>query len=505
MFFFIVSFFLSNVLDIFIIIIVVVIFLKESGKNTTLKSISASGHSISNEALQIFGSALASQSTSNFTSKNNNKNNDYHGIQSIAIGDEKMGNKGIISLCTNLKKVNGGLLQNIDFAFKSISQSGAECIGSVFGSSLNLKKLILYRNTTMGDDGLIALCDAAAVQSIKSNSISSSLSSSSTGLRPFPVLECLDLSECNIGIQGIESLVSCLVGSSSRSSSSSERQNIDEGTHQVTTPTSLLDLKLNSNPIGSKSCNHLKQLISCSSSSSYYGHSLLKVLSLNNCSIGDEGMEILANTILNHSCKHLTSLDLSNNGIGSNGIMILAKALKDGKQNVPNLNEICLADNSIGEEGVIALAKSLSSQGVEEENSKGNATLSKLDLTNTNCGIDGALALMQCTSLSSLRLFNNNLGSTGIEALSTQLVGGHAYIEHLDIGGNRGNGDSVAKLLKAIMEDKDQSNFKNALKTLELGGNENNNEDLFAAAREKRPEMDIAQVKETPKDVPDDS
>lgn len=414
-----------------------------------------------------------------------------------------MGNEGIISLCnTDLKKVNGGLLQNLDFAFKSISQSGANCIGSVFGSSLYLKKLILYRNGTLGNDGLIALCDAA-VQSIKSNSTttSSAAASSSTLLRPFPVLENLDLSECNIGTKGIESLVSCLLVGG--------HQNNEEGKHEDTTTTTthtLIDLKLNSNPIGSQSCNHLKRLISCPPSSSG-GHSILKVLSLNNCSIGDEGMDILANTILNHSCKHLTSLDLSNNGISSKGIMILARALKDGKHNVPNLEEICLADNNkIGEEGVIALAKSLSQKA---EDSEGNGTLSKLDLTNTNCGIDGALALMQCTSLSSLRLFNNNLGSTGIEALSTQLIGGHAYIEHLDLGGNRGNGDSVAKLLKAIMEDKnddgDQSSFKNALKTLELGGNENNNEDLFAAAREKRPEMDIAPVKETPKDVPDDS
>lgn len=431
----------------------------ESGKNTALKSISASGHAISNDALSTFGSALASQQKQNT------------GMTSIAIGDEKMGDDGIIALCTNLEDVNGGLLESVDFAFKSISKLGAEMIGKTFGCSQSLKKLILYRNPKIGDDGLVALCNAA---------MQFASSSSSSVSYPFPALQYLDLSECNIGTTGIEALVACFVGGS---------EHLKEGTKLNT---NLIDLNLNSNTLGSPSCYHLQHLLSSPSD----GHSVLKSLSLKNCSISDDGIEILATTIMNQSCANLSSLDLSCNKITSKGAIALAKALQDGRQNVPDLNETCLTDNSLGEEGACALANALK-QGT---NSEGNSVVSKLDLTNTDCGINGAMTLMKCSSLSSLRLFNNNLGSEGIEALSSQLVGGHPHIQHLDLGGNRGNGESVEKLLRAIMED--QSDFENALKTLELGGNENNDESLFAAARKKRRDMDIAPVKETPKEVP---
>lgn len=403
------------------------------------------------------GSAIASQSQSQY------------GITSIAIGDEKMSDEGVLSFCLGLKDVNGGSLKYVDFALKGMTKVGAEMIGTVFGPSQKFESLILYRNADIGDDGLEALCHAA-------------LESTSTSF-PFPALKKIDVSECNIGIKGVESLVACLLEKKDETETRSSR---------------LIDLSLNSNPIGSKACTHLAKLISSPSSE----YSMLKSLSLKKCSIGDDGLEIIATTFINGGpqCGSLTFLDLSGNEFGSKGMTLLASAIKQGKENIKGLKELCLADNDkIGEEGIVALANSLIQLPA---NADGNSSLTILDLTNTNCGAGGASALMKCSSLSSLRLFNNSLGSEGIEAISSHLVGGHPYLKNLDLGGNRAKGKATAQLLRSIM--KDQNCFKNSLETLELGGNENHDESLFDEARKKRPEIDIAPVKETPKDVPDD-
>ena len=374
-----------------------------------------------------------------------------------------MGDDGVVSFCTSLKDVQGGSLVTLDFALKSLSKEGFKSIGSTFGASKKLQNLILARNPKVGDDGLEALCCAA----------------SEVSSCPFPSLKKLDLSDCNIGAKGLESLVKCLI----------KKGNADEQGESR-----FIDLCLNSNPLGSIACDPLVNLISGSS----LQPSILECLSLKNCSIGDDGIEKIADGFLNYQCSSLKTLDLSNNNITSKGMKLLASAIKEGKENISGLKEICLADNPIGEEGIIALADAL----IQKPHGDGNSTLTSLDVTNTNCGIGGAIALMKCSSIATLRLFNNNLGSSGINDISTYLIGGHPTIVNLDLGGNRAGGEAVSKLLKSIL--KDQDCFQNSMRTLELGGNENNDENLFNEVRDKRPEIDIPQVKETPKDQTDE-
>ena len=424
--------------------------MSDSGNNKTLKSINASGHAVPSSTLEKLGSAITSQ----------NEN----GITCIAIGDENMGDDGVESFCTTLKDVQGGSLVTVDFALKSLSKEGLEVIGRVFGASNNLQNIILARNPKVGDDGLEALCTSAA---------------SKTSSCPFPVLKKLDLSDCNIGVKGIESLVTCLIGKEDTGEQRKSR---------------FIDLCLNSNSLGNIACDPLVNLIS----GSPFQSSILQSLSLKNCSIGDEGVKKIADRFLKHQCGSLKTLDMSNNKIGTKGMKLLASAIKEAKDNISGLKEICLADNLIGEEGVVALADAL----IQKPCDDGNSTLTSLDLTNTNCGSSGATALINCSSISTLRLFNNKLGSSGFNEISPHLVGGHPNIVNLDLGGNRADGEAVSNLLRYIL--KDQDNFQNAMRTLELGGNENIDENLFNEVRNKRRELDIPQVKETPKDLPDD-
>jgi hypothetical protein len=79
-----------------------------SGKNTNLKSISASGHSIPTDALKRFGSALSQQ-----TKK-------FDGIAHIAIGSRDMGDEGVVALCEGLDGSNGGLIQTLDLGWKEM-------------------------------------------------------------------------------------------------------------------------------------------------------------------------------------------------------------------------------------------------------------------------------------------------------------------------------------------------------------------------------------------------
>ena len=69
-----------------------------------------------------------------------------------------------------------------------------------------------------------------------------------------------------------------------------------------------------------------------------------------------------------------------------------ADALSQSKDNLQNLNEVCLADNPIGSHGISMFAKSLKQQIGEA----GNPFLSNVDLSNTECGSEGAVSVLRC-------------------------------------------------------------------------------------------------------------
>ncbi len=415
---------------------------------------------IPNDALEQLGYAIASQ----------DGDSNHSGITAISIGDQNMSDDGIVSLCKGLKDVKGGSIQSIDLALKSITHVGAAMIGMTFGPSTKLENLILCRNTMLGDEGLDALCQAA-------------MESSSC---PFSILKKLDLSDCNVGSKGLESLVLCLA----QSDDDGDNNNNDERNSR------LIDLHLNSNHLGPNGCSPIANLIS--GSSFKFQQSILQSLSMRDCAIGDEGMKIISQSFINTNQRNpLVKIDLSNNQIGSRGMKLFALALKKGRQNMALLTEFNLAENAIGEEGILALVDALMQQ--EDYDFDENRSLISLDLSNTDCGINGAVSAINCPSISRLRLFNNKLGSKGINAISSYFTGGHPSLNHVDLGGNIADGEAISNLLSCLLVD--QNRFEeNKLMTLELGGNENNNEALFVKVRNKLPGIDIPLVKETPRD-----
>lgn len=408
-----------------------------SGKNTNLKSISASGHALTSMSLTKLGQALASK-----------KSNVCH----IAVGDENMKDEGVESFCRPIVEINGGSIESVDFSYKSITSVGAGIIGRTFGNSKYLKRLDLYRNPEIGGDGIIKF-------SMRTSSCSKEINTSNS----FVGLEHLDISECAVGSEGVKALVDCLT------TAGTERPN-------------QIDLQASSNDFGPEGCIHLANLISNHSRK----RSALKKISMKKCCIGNEGFGSIVESF-RFSCEGFCVLDVADNGIGLDGALSLAKSLSEYETNIKTLQDLNLANNYIGDDGVITLAGSLKQNG-----NCGNSTIDTLDLSTTKCGIDGAVAILKCTSLKSVRLFNNNLGSDGFDALRLLLLGGHATLEHLDLGGNRAKESAVAALLRAIMVKNEPDT--SVLRTIELGGNEVG-EEVESILRELsvvRPELDVA-------------
>jgi len=223
-------------------------------------------------------------------------------------------------------------------------------------------------------------------------------------------------------------------------------------------------------------------------------------LNISNCEIGDTALELLAanSTLLSTTTTtSLQKLDLSNNGITAAGaVAYLTRVTIDPLLSIPLLNlvELNLAGNPLGKEGVTILATALHEYP--------NGTLKKLDLTNTNCGIQGAKDIITRTKLESLHLFNNALGSDGFIALAPTLRGGHASLEQLDLGGNGANQASVVALLSALLEtnpddEEKQMITKNALKVIVVGANESGDavEQIVKQIKEVHPTLDIARDK----------
>jgi Ran GTPase-activating protein (RanGAP) involved in mRNA processing and transport len=424
-----------------------------SGINTHLKSISASGHSVSASALSSLGSALASQNGRN--------------IRHVAVGGNDMKDEGVIAFCEPLLEVNGGSLESLDFTFKGITRSGAEMIGRTFGKSECLRRLDLYRNPGIGDQGLVALSESARNSGKKDT------------FGCFRALVHLDISDCGVGSDGMAAVVSCLTR--------------DEGdVHKRCGP---LDLQASRNPIGKNGCLHLKKLI-CQDGRA---GSMIRSLTLQQCSIGDEGMSSLAEALMGCGCKGFKELDVADNGISQVGAKYLANALSSDSFHAHDLVKLVLATNPIGCDGVESLAKSLL------ENNNTNYVLKELDLSGTGCGVNGALAMLKCSKIQSLRLFNNNLSSAGFEAIAELLVGGHPTLQHLDLGGNRASESAVVAVLNAMMV-KHQPDV-NVLNTLEIGGNDAGElvESTLEKLKEIRPELDIARDRSNMEQPNDDS
>ena len=333
------------------------------------------------------------------------------------------------------------LFENI---VRSAGAMGA--LGKTFGSSQSIQKLNLSRNERVQDEAVVAFCANA-----------------STEHPAFSALQELNLAECGIGPAGVEALTKLLTDS-----------NVEDR---------MFSLILSGNPLSPDACRSLATLL-CDTSQ-------VSSLSLANCNLGNEGIQILADIVVSGKCASLTMLDLSNNNIGAKGAEALTSSLWNGQATCwPTLFDLRLAKNNLSETGVMSLMSAVSSDHDEPR----NEVLQSMDLTQTNCGVVGATVAVRSQSLSSLRLFNNELGFEGFETLAPLLQGGHRSLVNLDLGGNDASEAAVVKLLTAIADTPENEIFVSALRVLEIGGNQGGErvEEAVSKLKQVHPELDVA-------------
>ncbi|KAK1735826.1 leucine-rich repeat protein [Skeletonema marinoi] len=160
----------------------------------------------------------------------------------------------------------------------------------------------------------------------------------------------------------------------------------------------------------------------------------------------------------------LTTLDLGSDGIGNEGVVALAGALKENT----TLTTLRLGFNGIGNEGAIALADVL----------KENTTLTTLRLEDNDIGKEGAIALAEAlkenTTLTTLHLKNNKIGNEGAIALADVLKE-NTTLTTLNLGWNKIGNEGAIALADALKEN-------TTLTRLELEDNEIGKEGAIALA-----------------------
>ena len=313
----------------------------------------------------------------------------------------------------------------------------------------------LSRNDAIGDEGIACIASAAKQRA-------------GDGAQAFPSLEEMTLSECSIGPPGARSLVGLVLS--------------PDGARRP----KWIRLALGSNPIGAEGCAALSELCAVPGR----GSSLSR-LRLPGCSAGDGGIGCLSAAATSRPCAGMEALDLSDNSVTKDGAGAFADSLVGSW---PDLAELRLAKNELGPGGVAAVMGALVGRDDETAGAPGgtkNSTLRDVDLTRTNCGAKGAEAALTRASLSTLRLFNNRLGSDGFRSIAPLLRGGHPFLENLDLGGNDAEEDAVVALLNAIA---DKGDGVSKLAVLKIGGNKFGDDAMAALEELKRvwPRLDVA-------------
>jgi Leucine Rich repeat len=284
-------------------------------------------------------------------------------------------------------------------------------------------------------------------------------------------LEELNMSQCGLSGEFIAQLLACL-----QSPSAAGIQPL------------LQKLHLQENPLGVTGFVALLPLIT---------DSCLQVLNLSKCQLGDDAMSKIhaASSLTNKN--NLLILDLSYNDISTTGVASLSKALSGNASVLSSLVELNLAGNPLGETGVVGLARALECRHLQAASATYTTRLQKLDLSNTQCGIQGSADIMSLGQLESLLLFNNSLGSNGFRALAPAIRQQHSLLE-LDLGGNGADETSVVALLSALTAAPGDNAVSNSiLKVLVVGGNEGGEEveRMVVEVQQVHPGLDIARDK----------
>ncbi|XP_048051929.1 NACHT, LRR and PYD domains-containing protein 12-like isoform X2 [Megalobrama amblycephala] len=310
-------------------------------------------------------------------------------LRELYLTVNKIGDKGLMLLSDGLKDPHCKL-EKLELWMCYFAAEGCAALASALRSNSHLRELDLFMNI-IGDEGLTLLSDGLKDPNCK--------------------LEILWLSRCKITAAGCASLTSAL-----RSNSH------------------LRELDLSMNKIGGRGLTRLSDGLKDP-------HCKLEKLKLIQCNITDKGCAALASALRSNS--HLRELDLTVNKIGDEGLMLLSDGLMD-----PNckLEKLMLSQCNITAEGCAALVSALRS----------NSHLRELDLSMNKIGDEGLMLLsdglkdLHC-KLEKLELGCCEITAEGCAALASALRS-NSHLRELYLTGNSLREASVESL-SALKDD----------------------------------------------------
>jgi Ran GTPase-activating protein (RanGAP) involved in mRNA processing and transport len=207
----------------------------------------------------------------------------------------------------------------------------------------------------------------------------------------------------------------------------------------------------------------------------------IAALNLGGTNIGDEGVLIIAERLLENSACALTSLNLrsigvtvhglaavmtavarinvtylnlQDNGIPRQGGLVIAEALRSNRK----MTTLMLGSNNLGDAGAAAIGGALSAESEQK------ASLSVLDLSNNGIGDHGVEALVrgidarregssESSALTALNLHGNVIGNRGASVLAAIISAQTTAFQELDLGANRIESEGVVVLSSALQND----------------------------------------------------
>ncbi len=271
-------------------------------------------------------------------------------LKSLDLSDNALGEKGIVACSTALTSQKE--LESI--AFRNIGCSVAACkaILNLLGCKETLRRIHLYNNMS-DDEGAFAIASL---------------------IEQLPKLEDFMMVSSRVKQDGGQALARTLVGKT------------------------LVSLDLHDNILGPETAGALVNVLQ--------GQHHLKHLNLSETCLEDEGVELIANSLMKSAAK-LESLGLAANDITVSSCPSIVKCLASK----PELRSLDIKENELGDRGALLLSTILQSKG----------KLETLDLYQNEIGRAGALGIVKsvsgCKSLTRLDLNANYIPTWCIDEI----------------------------------------------------------------------------------------
>ena len=330
-------------------------------------------------------------------------------IQTLDLRGEEIGEAGIVALSSALKM--NTTIQHLTISCGTFREDHKD--PSLEKASLKIKHYWQLPEQkpgcVIGEDGMEALSSALSINTtlkclnINGNNFGDKGASHLAKALGHTSLQEIDISNCGIGEEGMVALSSAL-----------------------STNTTLECLLVHGNSFGDKGVSHLAVAL---------GHTSLQEIDISDCGIGEEGMVALSSALKTNTT--LKRLKAYGNNFGDKGATHLAKALSH-----TSLQEIDISLCGIGEEGMVALSSALST----------NTTLNCLKTYWNEFGDKGASHLAVALSHTSLQEIDIScccIGEEGMVALSSALST-NTTLKQLDISGNNSKDKGIVALSSAL-------------------------------------------------------